>query len=465
MFFKTNPILLRKELKALILLAVPVAVSELGWMSMSVVDTAMVGRLNAVAIGAVGLGGILFGTVVLFGFGLLLSMDPLVAQSYGAGDIKDCHHTLHQGMILSVALTAPLMALTYALPEILAHWDLSRVVVAAATPFLRVLAWSTLPLLLYACLRRYLQAMHLVRPVMVALLTANIVNALGNWVLIYGHFGLPAMGIVGSAWSTFFSRIYLMAYLALYIFYCERKNNHGLFQYLPRIDFKRIGRMLQLGFPAALQIILELGAFAAATVIAGKLAPAALAAHQIALNCATLTYGIPLGIGSATAVSVGHALGRKDPQSAIRIGWLGISLGAAFMSLSALAFVLFPRQIMQLFTLDKNVIAIGITLMIIAAFFQLFDGIQTVTTGALRGLGDTHSAMILNLICYWILGLPFGYALCFHWHLGTAGIWSGLSLALVLLAITLLAVWRRRTRSPAAIPTTARPTIDVPMAW
>ncbi len=469
-FSQTNSTVLRKEMRSLLLLAVPVALAELGWMFMSVVDTAMVGRLNAVAIGAVGLGGILYYTIVLFGFGILLSMDPLIARSYGAGDIKDCHHTLHQGIFLALALTLPLMALTYALPEILLHWNLNRIVVLAATPFIRVISWCTLPLLLYACLRRYLQAMHRVQSIMIALLTANLVNFVGDWALIYGHLGLRAHGIVGAAWATLFSRIYLMGFLVFDIIFYERKIRGGLFQQPPRLDWQRIGQMLRLGFPAATQIILEMGAFAAATVIAGKLAPAALAAHQIALNCATLTYGIPLGIGSATAVSVGHALGRKDPHSAIRVGWLGIALGAVFMSLTALMFLLFPGQIMRLYTTDASVIAIGSTLIGIAAFFQLFDGIQTVTTGALRGISDTHSAMLLNLICYWALGLPLGYVLCFHFHFGVAGVWSGLSLSLVLLAASLLVVWRQRTQSLSVATIAAAkeftpPAEDVPMAW
>lgn len=451
-FRHSSRIVVHRELSELILLAIPVALGELGWMSMSVVDTAMVGRLSAVDIGAVGLGSILYHTIVLFGFGLLLSMDPLVARSYGAGDLKDCYHTLHQGIFLALALTLPLMAISYGLPLLLFRWDVSSVVAVAAAPFIRALAWGTLPLLLYACLRRYLQAMKLVRPVMVALLTSNLVNAFGNWVLIYGHMGFRPHGIVGSAWSTCLSRVYLSGYLAVYIVAYEHKRPDGLFRHRPHMDWHRIRHMLRLGFPAACQIELEVGAFAAATVIAGSLAPVALAAHQIALNMASLSYMVPLGIGAATAVSVGHALGRKDPSSAVRVGWLGIALGAAFMSLSGLVLILFPVRIMQLYTSRPGVITVGATLMVIAAFFQLFDGIQTVTTGALRGMGDTHSAMILNLISYWLLGLPLGYWLCFHLQRGAAGIWQGLSLSLVILAATLLFVWNRRSRSLIATP-------------
>lgn len=437
----------RSELRGLVLLAVPVALSELGWMTMSVVDTAMVGRLGAVAIGAVGLGSILYNTVVLFGFGLLLSMDPLVSRSYGAGDLQDCHTTLHQGTFLAFGLTPPLMALSYFLPDMLVHWQVAPIVARAATPYMHVLAWSTLPLLLYACLRRYLQAMQRVHPIMFALLTANLVNAFGNWMLIYGHLGAHALGVVGSAWATFLSRTYLTGFLALYIVYYERKGRTGLFHDRPRLDMARMRRMLRLGLPAALQILLEVGAFSAATVLIGRLSPAALAAHQIALNCASLTYMVPLGIGSATAVSVGHALGRNDPHSAVRVGWLGIALGVAFMSMTALAFILFPAPIIHIYTSNAQVLSVGTALLVIAAFFQLFDGIQTVTIGALRGLGDTHSAMLLNLLNYWVLGLPLGYFLCFPLHMGAVGVWTGLSLSLVLLATTLLAVWRHRCRA------------------
>ena len=255
-FFKTNPVILRQELRALITLAVPVAVSELGWMSMAVVDTAMVGRLNAVAIGAVGLSSILYGAVVLFGFGLQLSMDPLISQSYGAGDIADCHHTLNQGILLSVAITVPLMAIILGMPYAFTHLGINAAIVSAAAPFIRVLAWSTLPLLLYACLRRYLQAVQLVRPIMIALLTANLLNAFADWVLIYGHLGLPALGVVGAAWSTFVARIYLMAYLAVTLFFAERKSEHGLFSTALRVDIQRLQTMLRLGLPAAFQIII-----------------------------------------------------------------------------------------------------------------------------------------------------------------------------------------------------------------
>lgn len=436
----------KSELHDLIHLAFPVVMAELGWMMMAVVDTAMVGRLNAVAIGAVGLGSILYYTIVLFGFGLLLSMDPLVAKSFGAGDLEDCYHTLHQGIFLSIVLTIPLMALAYSLPSLLFRLHVNPATATASGPFIRILSWGTLPLLLYACLRRYLQAIKLVRPVMFALVSANLVNWLGNWALIYGHLGFQAHGIVGSAWSTIASRIYMTGFLAVVIVYQEVKLGGGLFHMRPRLDFVRLREMLQIGLPAASQILMEVGAFSAATVIAGRLNPVALAAHQIALNCASVTYMVPLGIGSATAISVGHALGRKDQAGAVRVGWLGIGLGTACMGLGAVLFLTLPTQIMRIYTTQPQVITMGVSLLLIAAFFQLFDGIQTVTTGALRGISNTASAMVLNFLSYWMFGLPLGWYLCFRQHMGARGVWVGLCLALIVLAGALLMVWEKKSQ-------------------
>ncbi len=204
-------------------------------------------------------------------------------------------------------------------------------------------------------------------------------------------------------------------------------------------------RLLRLGLPAGCQISLEVGVFAAATALAGRLAPVVLAAHQIALNCATVTYMVPLGIGSAAAVRVGQAVGRRDAEGARFAGWTAIFLGGAFMACMGGAFFAAPRPILRIFTNDARVVEAGIALLFVAAVFQLFDGVQTVSTGALRGLGDTHTPMLCNLVGYWLIGLPLGYWLCFSKDYGAAGLWMGLCFALVLIAGALLATWRRKS--------------------
>lgn len=439
-------LVIRAQTTSLWRLAIPVVIAELGWMAMSVVDTKMVGRLSPLAIGSVGLGGIAYNAIVLFGMGLLLGMDALVSQAFGAGNLPECQKVLHQGLFLAIGLTPPLMLLSWTLPYFLRIWHVDAQVVQACTPFIRTLSWSTLPLFFYGALRRYLQGMKIVKPVMFALLTANLVNWAGNWVFIYGHLGFEPHGIVGSAWSTLISRIYMAAVLVVTILLRERARPTGLIRRWPAFDPARMRRLIRIGFPASLQILLEVGAFSAATVMAGSLKPVVLAAHQIALSCASVSYMVPLGIAGATAVSVGHAIGRGDTQSARRVGWLGIASATLFMGFTGLAFVLAPHAILRFYTSNLAVDAAGVPLLILAAFFQLFDGVQTVTTGALRGMGNTQSSMLANFISYWVLGLPLAWYLAFLRRWGAVGIWSGLSASLVVLALILVLVWSRRSQ-------------------
>ena len=439
---------LESEFKPMLGLAIPLALAELGWMGMGIVDTMMVGRVreSAVAIGAVSLGSVLFFAVAIFGAGLLLGLDTLVSHSYGAGDIEDCHHSLVHGIYISFALTPLLMGLIWLCIPLLRSSGIQPAVLREAIPYLKATTWSTLPLLLFFAFRRYLQGMNLVKPVMFALVSANLVNLVGNWMLVYGHLGAPAMGVVGSGWATCISRIYMALLLLGYILYFEYRYKTGLLQTSLQPNPQRVMRLLGLGLPAAMQLALEVGVFAVATALIAKLDPVSLAAHQIALNSASLTYMVPLGISSAAAVRVGQALGRHDSHAASLSGWTALLLGAAFMSCSAAAFLLVPRYIVRMYTPNAAVIQMGITLLAVAAFFQLFDGLQVVATGALRGAGDTRTPMLCTLAAYWVLGLPLGYYLCFRWSWGAAGLWIGLCIALILIGIVLLFVWWRTVR-------------------
>ncbi len=444
----------KREFRPLVRLAGPLVLAEIGWMSMGIVDTMMVGRLpaSAQAIGAVSLGSVLFYTVAVFGTGLLLGMDTLVSQAFGAGKLEDCHRSLLNGAYLSLVLAPLLMRLVWFWVPFLRWSGIHPGVLRQAIPYLKAIAWSTLPLLFYSGFRRYLQAMNLVKPVMFALVTANLMNVAVNWVLIYGHLGAPAMGAEGAGWATCISRIYMAAVLLGYILYYERRHRTGLAQTPLKPDLARIGRLVRLGLPAGTQLVLEVGVFAAATALIGKLEPVSLAAHQVAMNCATFTYMVPLGVSSAAAVRVGQALGRGDPPAAGRSGWAALVLGAGFMSGAALVFLLIPEHIVRLFTPDAAVIRTGASLLVVAAFFQLFDGLQTVATGALRGAGDTRTPMICHAVAYWLLGLPLGYFLCFAWGWGAAGMWIGLCLALILMGLVLLLAWRRKVHVLAGLP-------------
>ncbi|MGA2809982.1 MAG: MATE family efflux transporter [Candidatus Acidiferrum sp.] len=446
--------ILRKELRPTFRLALPLVLAELGWMSMAIVDTVMVGHLpnSATAMGAVALGSNLFNVLALCGGGLLMGLDTLVAQAFGAGQREDCHRSLVNGIYISFALTPLLSAPVWLLPGLLGGMHIDSAVLTLAIPYTEVLAIGMLPLLLYFAVRRCLQAMDLVRPVAFALITANIINALGNYALVYGHLGMHARGAVGSGWSTAISRTYMAAVLVVYLLWYDHRHRTELLKTPVEVDLKRIKRLITLGYPAAVQFTLESGVFALATALIARLGAVPLASHQIALNTVAFTYMVPLGISSAAAVRVGQAIGRKDPLGAGHAGGTAIFLGAAFMSCGSAALLIFPRYIARIYTPDERIMHSTVTLLAAGAAFQLFDGIQTVATGALRGVGDTRTPMLCHFFAYWILGLPLGAWLCFRRHWGALGLWSGLSLALILIGVVLLLVWHAKVRSLVEVP-------------
>lgn len=430
-------------------IAIPVVMAELGWMAMGVVDTIMVGPLGPQAISAAGVGNSMHIAFAIFGMGVLLGLDTLVSQAFGARNIRECHRLFFDGMSVAGLMALPILGLLamvwFAIPSLGFH--------PAVEPLLEsyfgIMILSTPFLLAYATCRRYLQGMHAVTPVMFALVTANLINAGGNWVLIYGHFGFPALGVSGSAWATVISRAYMLSVLLIAVWWVDKKRtreagedtHESLWHVEWRFDTGRLRRLLALGLPAASQYTAEVGVFALATALSGTLDPISSASHQIALNMAGVAFMIPLGMGSAGAVRVGHAVGAGDRPRASAAGWTAIMLGTGFMIASGLAFVLLPEELIRLFSDDRDVLRVGTSLLLLAAVFQLFDGIQGVITGTLRGLGDTRTPMIVNLLAHWLVGLPISYTLCFLIGWGVYGLWVGLSLGLILVGAILLYVW------------------------
>ena len=448
---------LAPEIRPMTALALPVVMAELGWMGMTVVDTMMVGRLGAEAIGAVSFGALVVNVISFFCLGLLLGLDTLISQAFGALNLDRCNHCLIQGVWIAVGITPIVTLLVFALIPLARDWGVDPRILGDAIAYLKTLVWSILPLLLYVVFRRYLQSMNHVGIVMFALVSANLVNVLVNWLLIFGNWGLPAMGVEGAGWATFFSRVYMFAVLLVFVIYKERVESTGLFHASRAIDRSLIGSLLALGLPVAMQITAEYGVFAMATALIARIDAVSLAAHQIVLNVASVSFMVPLGVSSAGAVRVGQAVGRKDAVGAVAAGWTAIGLGATFMFCSSVTLFIVPEFILRIFTTDHSIFAIGVPLLFLVAAFQFFDGIQVTAAGVLRGIGETRKPMIANLIGHWLVGLPLGAFLCFGLGWKSFGIWTGLSLGLIFVALILLAAWRKSTYRIDAVIEAASP--------
>jgi MATE family multidrug resistance protein len=436
---------LRRELRPMLRLAGPLALAELGWMAMGIVDTIMAGPLGPAAVGAGILGNMVFYPLALSFTGLLLGMDTLVAQAFGARALQDARHSLINGMWLAAALTPVTIALTAASIPVMRAVDVNHEVMAVCVPYMRSLFWGLLPLFLFTAFRRYLQAIDIVKPVTFVLVSANLINFVGNWVLMYGHWGAPAMGLEGSGYATSVSRLYMAVAMFAAVLWEERKSNYLMFAISWRPEWSRLRELVRLGLPATGQIAFEGAVFGVVTVLAAKLDAVSLAAHGIAVQVISTTFMVPLGISSAAAVRVGQAVGREDARGVAAAGWAALVIAGAFMTAAGLLLWVAPGFIVRLFIADAAVIAAGATLLRIAAFFELFDGLQVVATGALRGVGNTATPMIVHIIGYWVIGMPIVYVLCFTLGWGAVGIWIGLSVALILIGVALAAAWRLKS--------------------
>jgi multidrug resistance protein, MATE family len=417
----------RREFGPMLRLATPLALAELGWMAAGIVDTVMAGPFGAAAVGAGSLGNMLFYPTAIAATGVMYGLDTLVAQSFGAGDEDDCRRSLVNGIWIAIGLTPVVIAVSLLMTPLLRMAGTNPQVLEQFAPYVAALQWGVLPLLVYTALRRYLQAVNVVKPITFTLLSANLVNVGGNFLLMYAMH----MGLEGSGWSTSISRWYMCAVLVFVVL----RRDPGF--RLSRPSWPRLRRLFSLGLPVSGQITFEGAIFGAVTVMAARLDEIALAAHGIAVQVIATTYMVPLGISSAAAVRVGHALGRGDPNGARDSAWAAMAISGIFMGTASLAIWLAPDRIVYGFIADAGVVAAGVVLLRIAAFFELFDGWQVVASGALRGLGDTRSPMIAHLVGYWAIGMPIAWTLCFSYGWGAPGIWVGLTVALILIGIAL----------------------------
>ncbi len=424
------------RLGTMVRLALPLVAVQIGMMGMGVVDTIMVGHFDADALAAVALGNLYFYALSVFTFGTLTALDPVVAQAVGAGDPEAVARGVQRGAILALLLsviTSVLLMLGGPAFKLLRQPP-NMVPLAAAFAIASIP--GTLPLFGFLVLRQSLQAIGRIKPILFTMLGANVLNLFLNWMFIYGHVGSPRMGAVGSAWASSASR-WLMCLSLLAIAWKDLRP--VLLPIRPEsLRWEPLKRMIALGAPLGAQQQLEFSAFGIIAVFMGWIGTVEIAGHQIAINLASLTFMVPLGVGSAAAVLVGRAVGKNDATAARRAARNAILCGASFMILSALVFILSPLPLARLYSNDAGVVAIAVLLLPIAGMFQVFDGLQAVAAGVLRGLGDTHAAFYINIFGFWLIGMPISLYLGFRTSAGPAGLWWGLVAGLVVVASFLL---------------------------
>lgn len=424
------------EWRALIAIAVPVVVVQVGMMLMGVVDTIIIGHVSAQALASVALGNLYVFNVLVIAMGALMALDPLVAQAVGANDTVGVRRAIQRGLILAVGFSvvtmlemlpaAPLLRLFRQPPEVLPN----------AALYSHISAAGFLPFLMFIVLRQSLQAIGRLAPIVVTIVVANAMNAFLNWVLIFGHLGAPPLGVAGSAWATVVSRWAMFLLLLLLAW----KELHPLIGAVDPASAaaRPLRRMLALGLPIGLQQFLEISAFGAVGLLTGTFGAVHVASYQIAINLAALTFMVPLGVSAAAAVRVGHAVGAGDAPRSRRAARMAYALGAGFMCTTAVLFLAVPKQLAGWYTKDAALIALAGSLIPIAGVFQIFDGLQAVGAGVLRGLGDTRVPVIAMLCGYWLIGVPISVILGFYTAMGSRGLWWGFVAGLASVAAFLL---------------------------
>ena len=437
-----TPDLARAELRALNRLALPLVFANVGQVMIGVVDTAIVGRLGGVELAGAGLGNSIYFTIAVLGVGVMSGLDPLLAQAFGARESDRAFLLFRQGAWLAIFLGLPLCAVALGIGRALEPFGIQANVAAGAQDYLAGRAPGLLPLLLFVGLRSLLQAANTVRSLIAATAAANALNLVLGVGLAFGDralaevglapIGLPALGVLGVAIAG--SAATLLQVLVL-LGAAGRLRGPASLPALPHAP--SVLRVFRLGAPIGGQMLAEFSAFALVHVLVGVLDGDALAGHQLAITLASATFMVPLALGNAASVRVGRAIGSGDTPRARLAGLVAIGAAAAFMSVAAFALILGPKSLARLFTDQPEVLSAAVPLLLIAAVFQISDGVQAVAAGALRGAGDTRVPLVLNLFGHYIVGLPAGIVLAHVCGFGARGLWWGLSIGLGCVALGL----------------------------
>jgi MATE family multidrug resistance protein len=441
------------EVRALAVLAGPITLSQVGLHLMGFVDTAMVGRLGASSLAAVGIGNGIFFTLLVTSMGVVLGMDPLVSQAVGAGEEARARSILWQAVRLALLVSLPTMAVIALAASLVGHVGIEAETSHQIWRFTLGRLPNVIPFLMFTACRSYLQAIGRTRSIVWATVWANIANVVGNFLFIYGddglarlglpRVGLPPLGVLGSGIASSIASLATLVVIGREIF---RVSGRPAAADL-RADSTTMRTIARLGMPIGMHLLSEVGAFSLVGILAGRLGAEVAAGHQVALGLASMSFTVALGLANATAVQVGHAVGRGDTRGVRRAGFVGLVGSGVVMGVPAIAFAAAPWMCARILSDKPEIIEAAIPLIRIAALFQLWDGAQVVAAGALRGAGDTRSAQFANMAGYYLMGLPLALLLGFQMGFGAVGFWWGLSAALAVIAVGLvLRFWQVSSR-------------------
>jgi MATE family multidrug resistance protein len=419
-------------------LAVPVMLSQLGQVLVGVADSMMVGRLGAEPLAAASLANSIFYVALMFGIGVSMAITPLVAMEDGKKNSGKISRLFNHGFVINMATGTMLFLLIVMASPLLNHLNQPEEVVIQAIPYLAIITFSLLPFMFFQTFKQLAEGLSQTKQAMYITLLCNVINVFLNWVLIYGNLGFPALGLNGAGWATLISRVLMGGIIMYYVWNSKRYKPFSLSLGIKKLSFPMITKMLKIGVPTGFQFIFEVGAFSSAAIMMGWISVNALAAHQIAINLASVSYMMASGLSIAAMVRVGNQLGRNDIRSLREAGFTVFVMVALFMSITAFIFIVFREFLPSLYIDDQEVIQMSATLLIIAGLFQLSDGIQVVGLGALRGMSDVRVPTIVTLVAYWIIGLPLGYVFAFVFGMQEVGIWYGLLIGLTVTGILLL---------------------------
>ncbi len=453
---------IKQETAHTIRVGAPIVAAQMVQMSMGFVDAVMAGNLSPKDLAAVAVGGALLGPVFLGGMGILVAINPVVAHLLGAEEKSEIGRNLWQGLWLSLIIAFPVFVLLRHMTWLMQTFGIQPELVPLTQGYLNAFSVGLPAAFAYFALRFFNEGLHITKPSMYIALIGLVVNIVGNYIFMYGKLGFPAMGAIGTGWSTCVVMWVMFGAMAWFTFRRRFEQRYHIYAGLkpPQWGYQR--ELLRVGLPNGLSFSIEVALFASVALIMGSLGIVTVAAHQVTINFAAFTFMIPLGLSIATTARVGFAMGRRNLADARLLGFIGVGLSLMVMSCTAVVMIVFPELIVSIYTRDEQVRQLAVKLLFLAGVFQISDGLQVAGFGALRGMKDTKIPMLVNIISYWLVGFTSGYLLGMEFGFGPEGLWMGLIAGLTVAAV--LHNWRfdRLTRGAAMTPQTGVVTEAIP---